>query len=167
MSVFAEANTSAGAPLRIWVASAFEPANEYFSFLSIAGNASVSDAAASTLIGSKVGIGAAACNVNAPLRPRAASPLIVDEYLKAPAFANVTASCAVLLCASVGVFFPAIAKLCLALPVFLTAKVTASPAVAVFLDSVIALSVIVTLTVVVARGAAAAAASNTSDSTAT
>ena len=28
ISVFAEANTSAGAPLRICVASAFEPANE-------------------------------------------------------------------------------------------------------------------------------------------
>ena len=52
MSVFADANTSAGAPFRICVASAFDPANEYFSFLSIAGNTSVSDAAASTLIGS-------------------------------------------------------------------------------------------------------------------
>ena len=52
MSVFAEAKTSAGAPLRICVASAFEPANEYFSLLSNAGNTSVSDAAASTVIGS-------------------------------------------------------------------------------------------------------------------
>ena len=48
---------------------------------------------------------------------------------------------------SVGVCFPAIRKLCAALPVFLTAKVTL-PTVAVFFESLIALSVIVTLTVV-------------------
>src|SRR5215510_13765697 len=95
MSVFAEANTSAGAPLRICVASAFEPANEYFSFLSIAGKTSVSDAAARTLIGSNVGIAAAAFSANVPESPLAASPLTVDEYLKSPAFEKVTARFAV------------------------------------------------------------------------
>ena len=49
MSVFAEAKTSAGAPFRICVASAFEPANEYVCVLSIAGKTSVSDAAANTV----------------------------------------------------------------------------------------------------------------------
>ena len=44
--MFAEANTSAGAPLRICAASAFEPANENFAPGSIFGNTSVSDAAA-------------------------------------------------------------------------------------------------------------------------
>ena len=44
--MFAEANTSAGAPCVICVASVFEPPNEYFSCGSIAGNTSVSDAAA-------------------------------------------------------------------------------------------------------------------------
>jgi hypothetical protein len=48
--VFAEANTSAGAPSLIWAASASEPANEYCGLLSILGNTSVSDAAARTLI---------------------------------------------------------------------------------------------------------------------
>ena len=57
-------------------------------------------------------------------------------------------------------------KLCWALPVFLTAKMT-SPTVAVFLESLIALSVIVTLMVVVAFGAAVAAARRTSDSATT
>ena len=49
--VFADANTSAGAPFVICVASVFEPANEYVWFLSIAGKTSVSEAAAKTLIG--------------------------------------------------------------------------------------------------------------------
>ena len=44
--MFAEAKTSAGAPCWICAASAFEPPKEYFSFGSIAGNTSVSDAAA-------------------------------------------------------------------------------------------------------------------------
>ena len=47
--VFAEANTSAGAPSVIWAASAFEPPNEYFCARSIFGKASVSDAAAYTV----------------------------------------------------------------------------------------------------------------------
>src|SRR5689334_20793485 len=50
MLVFAEAKTSAGAPFVICVASAFEPANEYFGERSIAGKASVSEAAAKTVI---------------------------------------------------------------------------------------------------------------------
>jgi hypothetical protein len=45
----AEAKTSAGAPFVICVARAFEPANEYFCELSIAGKTSVSDAAAKTV----------------------------------------------------------------------------------------------------------------------
>ena len=44
--VLADANTSAGAPFVICVASAFEPANENVLPLSIAGKTSVSDAAA-------------------------------------------------------------------------------------------------------------------------
>src|SRR5579862_672584 len=49
--VLADANTSAGAPLVIWVASVFEPANEYVSRESIAGKTSVSDEAAKTVTG--------------------------------------------------------------------------------------------------------------------
>ena len=44
--VFAEANTSAGAPSWICAASVFEPPNEYFGVESIFGKTSVSDAAA-------------------------------------------------------------------------------------------------------------------------
>jgi hypothetical protein len=44
--MLAEANTSAGAPCWICVASAFEPPNDYFSCGSIAGNTLASDAAA-------------------------------------------------------------------------------------------------------------------------
>ena len=44
--MFAEANTSAGAPSVIWAASVFEPPNEYFCDGSISGNTSVSEAAA-------------------------------------------------------------------------------------------------------------------------
>ena len=44
--MFAEANTSAGAPCRICAASAFEPAKEKCACGAIAGKASVSDAAA-------------------------------------------------------------------------------------------------------------------------
>src|SRR5713101_7671797 len=47
--MLAEANTSAGAPCSICAASAFEPPKEYFSFLSIAGKAFVSEAAAYTV----------------------------------------------------------------------------------------------------------------------
>src|SRR5262245_61316963 len=89
MSVFADANTSAGAPLRICVANAFDPANEYFSRESSAGNTSVSDAAASTVIGSKVGIGGAAVAENEPLSPFAALPFTVEEYGYLPAFVSV------------------------------------------------------------------------------
>src|SRR5262249_15527849 len=138
MSVFADANTSAGAPLRICVANAFEPANEYFSFLSIAGNTSVNDAAARMLIGSNVGIGAAAFSAKVPFSPFAASPLTVEEYATAPVFENVTVRFAVAFVLRFGVFLPPIEKLCWALPVFLTAKTT-SPTVADFLESVIAL----------------------------
>ena len=44
--MFAEANTSAGAPCVICAASVFEPPNEYFGPASIFGKTSVSDAAA-------------------------------------------------------------------------------------------------------------------------
>ena len=47
--MLAEANTSAGAPCWICAASAFEPAKEYFSLLSIAGKTSVNEAAAYTV----------------------------------------------------------------------------------------------------------------------
>ena len=49
--VFAEAKTSAGAPCRIWAASAFDPANEKRACGAIFGKASVSDAAAKTVAG--------------------------------------------------------------------------------------------------------------------
>src|SRR5579871_675590 len=48
--VFADANTSAGAPSVICAASVLDPANEYFGPGSIAGKTCVSDAAAKTLI---------------------------------------------------------------------------------------------------------------------
>ncbi len=44
--MFAEANTSAGAPCWICVASVFEPPKEYFSWGAMAGNTSVREAAA-------------------------------------------------------------------------------------------------------------------------
>ncbi len=44
--MFAEANTSAGAPCWICAASVFEPPNEYFGAGSIFGKTSVSEAAA-------------------------------------------------------------------------------------------------------------------------
>ena len=47
--MFAEAKTSAGAPCRIWAASAFEPANEKRACGAIFGKASVSEAAAKTV----------------------------------------------------------------------------------------------------------------------
>ena len=65
-----------------------------------------------------------------------------------------------------GVFLPPIEKLCTALPVFLTAKTT-SPTVADFLETLIAVSVIVTLMFVVALGAAVAAARTSSDTATT
>src|SRR5579871_5242185 len=49
--VFADASTSAGAPFMICVASVLDPAKEYVSRESIAGNASVNDDAAKTVIG--------------------------------------------------------------------------------------------------------------------
>ena len=48
--VFADANTSAGAPSVIWAASVFDAANEYFGPASIFGKTSVSDAAAYTVM---------------------------------------------------------------------------------------------------------------------
>src|ERR1700751_3359247 len=57
--MWADANTSAGAPCVICAARVFEPPKEYFSLLSIAGKTFVSEAAAYTVICDR----AAACRV--------------------------------------------------------------------------------------------------------